>query len=624
MNDAKKNRPCVFVLTLVTLGLSGLSIPSPATARDYYVSPEGHDSGPGTVSLPWKTLAKANRTLRPGDVLFIREGVFDEIIEPFRSGLPKAPIVYRSFPGEEVVLRGQRNAEAIVSIGWEITGGGWEGKSYIVVDGLRLSERYHKGKAADEYPTHVLIYGVDSRHNEIRNCVMLRSDPIAKAREYGETDYGISISKSSNNTIEGNHIQGMTRVGIIVGGRGLGNVVRDNVVVDCISSSIVIASSKGTPQGTLIEGNMLGGSFTEDGIQFEPDYDLEFDDGTAQGVIIRGNVVFDNAENAIDLKGASNVVIEGNVIFGNRGDNEGDYEDEPDRNGGFGGITHGNDAGSKDVIIRRNVLYNNLSGIWVEQGYRIYNNVIIYNNRDYLGSNRDDGSVSNSLTTGNGSSAKEANVLRKPLFTGIWLYNDCANAAILNNIVGGHDSAEISLGPRAGDRFRINGNLYFNSVDTRFAFYRAPYDWNTGTFSSWKSHLLSLPSVTGTDMSSSVVEPLFLKVPEVPGDCQSDCDFCPGPGSPAVDSGDFLTRTSAAGSGVRITCEEVGFFCDGFGVVAGDMIQIEGIGEEYQITHIDHAGNTIVVDRPLEWSQNLGVALPYSGTAPDVGVCEYR
>lgn len=619
MNETSRRTTCSVILPLVMLlALMGSGTFPTVTAMDYYVSPDGRDGDPGTISLPWRTLAKANRTLQAGDTLLIRQGVYDEVIEPFHSGLPGQPIVYRCYRDEHAILRGQPNAKAIVSIGWEMTGGGWDGKSYIVIEGLRIQEHYHEGKAAAEYPTHVLVYGVDSRHNEIRNCFIVRNNPIAKVREYGEIDYGISISKSSDNLIEGNHIQGMTRIGIMIGGKGRRNIVRDNVVLDCISSSIGIGSSEGAIQGTLIEGNVLGGSITEDGIQFEPDYNLEFDDGTNQGVIIRDNVIFENAENAIDLKGASNVVIEGNCIYGNRGDNEGEYEDEPDRNGGFGGIMHGNNAGSKDVIVRGNILYDNRSGIWMEQGYKVYNNVIVYNNRDYTGPD------SNYGNTDAGPGGGDASALRKPSFTGVWLYSRCAKVAVLNNIVGGHHSAEISLGPNAEDSFRIDRNLYFNDVETRFAFYRGPYDWNTGTFASWTSHLLARASVTGADANSLVVEPLFLEVSEFSAGYRPVHRFCCEPGPPAIDSGCFLTRTSSAGSGARIELEDVGFFCNGFGVVTGDIVQLEGRDERYRITHLDSAQNVIEVDRSLEWREGQGIALPYSGRAPDIGVCEHR
>jgi len=70
--------------------------------------------------------------------------------------------------------------------------------------------------------------------------------------------------------------------------------------------------------------------------------------------------------------------------------------------------------------------------------------------------------------------------------------------------------------------------------------------------------------------------------------------------------------------------QDTGFFCDGFGIVPGDMIQLEGSAETYRIESVDPTGNAVVVDRPLVWKKNQGVGLPYVGPAPDIGVCEYR
>ena len=48
--------------------LCSLLLQTNARARDYYVSPMGSDSNPGTRSAPWQSLAAVNRTaFRPGD-----------------------------------------------------------------------------------------------------------------------------------------------------------------------------------------------------------------------------------------------------------------------------------------------------------------------------------------------------------------------------------------------------------------------------------------------------------------------------------------------------------------------------------------------------------------------------
>jgi parallel beta-helix repeat protein len=586
-----------------------------ALAGEYYVSGEGSDFNPGTLLQPWRTLAHANRALQAGDTLFIREGTYDEIIEPFHSGTPGHPIVYRNYPGEEAILRGKPNTETIVAIGYNITGSGY-GKSYIVVDGLNLRGVYFDGMVGTYFPKHVLVYGFESTGNEIKNCVMSRENPVGALQELGELDYGIAISKASDTLIEGNTIDGMTRIGVVIGGTQH-NILRNNVIVNCGASSIVLGSSKGIVQGTLIEGNVLGGSITEDGIQFEHDYGLEYDDGSNQGVIIRNNIIFGNAENAIDLKGASKIVIEGNTIYANRGDNEGSALDDPDRGGGFGGIMHGTGPGSKDVIIRKNVIYDNRSGVLAETGYKIYNNTVVHNNRDYTGPDSTYGRIPDPF-------AHDPYGQRKPAFIGVAVYNAPDRVAILNNIIGGHSIVEIVLGPGAGDGVWVDHNLYFNAPAPQFGLFRDFNDWDPIAFRVWTAYLQSLDDVVGSDRNGLVGDPLFAEASEPAIDGLPSHGFLLRQGSPAIDSGGWLTETTSSGAGAWIDVADVGFFFDGYGAVAGDTIQVEGSDETYQIQEIDGDRNALRVDRALTWQAGQGIALPYHGSRPDIGACEYQ
>jgi hypothetical protein len=48
---------------------------SPTVARDYYISPDGKDAGPGSFENPWQTVAPVNETdFKPGDQIFFRGG----------------------------------------------------------------------------------------------------------------------------------------------------------------------------------------------------------------------------------------------------------------------------------------------------------------------------------------------------------------------------------------------------------------------------------------------------------------------------------------------------------------------------------------------------------------------
>jgi hypothetical protein len=74
----------------------------------YYMALDGHDSNNGTtLASPWRTLAKAQSVMGPGDTLYVRGGrywTWTSIDTTYRwsyvSGSLGSPITIRSFPGE--------------------------------------------------------------------------------------------------------------------------------------------------------------------------------------------------------------------------------------------------------------------------------------------------------------------------------------------------------------------------------------------------------------------------------------------------------------------------------------------------------------------------------------------
>jgi hypothetical protein len=82
-----------------------------AVVATYYVAPNGNDGHKGTVQQPWKTFRKGLSSLKPGDELVARGGLYKEIlggstpvkIQPARA---TAPITVRAYPGERPVIQG--------------------------------------------------------------------------------------------------------------------------------------------------------------------------------------------------------------------------------------------------------------------------------------------------------------------------------------------------------------------------------------------------------------------------------------------------------------------------------------------------------------------------------------
>ena len=96
--------PLAFVST--TLTCPGLTV---------HVAPDGDDANPGTADQPVRTLEEARDRVRAearqgGHRAVLRGGIHTRLVsfklDPADSGLPDAPNVYESWPGETAVLVG--------------------------------------------------------------------------------------------------------------------------------------------------------------------------------------------------------------------------------------------------------------------------------------------------------------------------------------------------------------------------------------------------------------------------------------------------------------------------------------------------------------------------------------
>ena len=324
----------------------------------YYVALTGNDNNPGTLSLPWQHISKANSTLQAGDTVIIRTGEYQEIIQPLRSGTATAPITYTANPGEIVKIVGEgMNKLGCVAIGWNPTptyngtqrvGIGYEAmpQNYIIIDGLQISYKWsndpsmvHKWGTPNMNPEgrfgYITIGNHSSVGNIIRNCKIWQDgNPVTN---YTSDFRQICILYfGSNCTIENNEIYG-TWIGIWLAGQSPRNAtIRKNVIHDIGSNAIDIGSpsdgTEGIIQSVLIEENTIGQTNNEDGIQFEPLYPKKMvldpllgwiPVPSNLGVVIRKNIFRYCGENSIDLKGAGHILVEDNFVYGGAGQDDG-------------------------------------------------------------------------------------------------------------------------------------------------------------------------------------------------------------------------------------------------------------------------------------------------------------
>jgi len=99
-------------------------------------------------------------------------------------------------------------------------------------------------------------------------------------------------------------------------------------------------------------------------------------------------------------------------------------------------------------------------------------------------------------------------------------------------------------------------------------------------------------------------------------------DFRLQPGSPCIDVGGSLTRTKSAGSGKVVPILDALFFCDGHGVVEGDVIRVGT--QRVKVIKVAYEANSLTVGHEIQWQTGASVTLDYHGKGPDMGVFEFK
>ena len=100
-----------FLILAIFLILVTLIFPLLSFARVFIVDknhPRASDNNPGTENLPFKTISRAVRNLRPGDIVLIKAGVYRESVTIRAKGTREKPIIIKAYPGDEgkVIIKG--------------------------------------------------------------------------------------------------------------------------------------------------------------------------------------------------------------------------------------------------------------------------------------------------------------------------------------------------------------------------------------------------------------------------------------------------------------------------------------------------------------------------------------
>ncbi|KMQ52079.1 polysaccharide lyase family 6 [Chitinispirillum alkaliphilum] len=492
----------------------------------YYVDgANGDDSSDGlSKSTAWETIRKANKTVTPGDTVFIRAGRYEESITPISCGTSQNRITFTNYNDERVVLA---NVYSAIHM---------RGRSYITISGIDIEDvdyfvrldtcthvwilngNFTNAKNRSLWPTGVVVRH-NSQYNRIKNCVIGKLGYSTEDNDWG----GVMNIGSINDTTDKSHF----------------NLIENNLLFHGGHHILTVSSSYNVIRNNHFHNdNWMSCSRTE----------------TDSLCGNRHIILEDNASN-----------VRWNIIEGNRFAFSGV---PPDQN-----TSSGVSIRTPNNIIRRNMFYNcDGPGLSLATfGNRnhdasfnyIYHNVFFKNGHSQLSGVESWKQAGLQLATHRGM--------------------DITDVSIKNNIF-------------YGNKF---GGIVFYYVDEERQ--TIANNWNE----------------QGDPLFVNITDPYFPQTTDLP-------DFSLLEQSPCINSGTFLTRiVSPGGSGYKFEVEDAGYFSNGFGVIEGDIIQLEGDIERARIIAVDYETNRITVDKNLTWSNNTGVSLGYTGDAPDIGAFEH-
>ena len=109
--------------------VSGTEIATKGSGKTYYVdNSKGNDSNPGTTqNFAFKTIQQANQKVAAGDIVYVKNGTYDENITVIKSGTSQNWIVFQAFPGDKPFVRGTQDGT------FKIEG------NYIKIIGFRIT-----------------------------------------------------------------------------------------------------------------------------------------------------------------------------------------------------------------------------------------------------------------------------------------------------------------------------------------------------------------------------------------------------------------------------------------------------------------------------------------------------
>jgi parallel beta-helix repeat protein len=307
---ARRRTTAALTLLGLPVAFTGLiALPAQAAGAGYYVdrtTASCSDTGSGTATAPFCTIAKGVAKLTAGDTLNIGNGTYAETIKPAVSGTASAPITITAWPGKNP------------QVGTGVANGVYlSGRSYITISNLLVAGTSGPG-----------IYVSGGDYDSVLGNEVTKAGKPAQ----GAIAQGIRISNSANDLVQGNYTHDNSDHGIYLSGSTTNTTVAYN------TSTYNAEGYRRNANGinVVAPGNTIIGNITHDnedsGINFYPggnnnlatlnvtynNGDHGIDDYNVTGGRLIGNTVFHNCTTGINVEGTSgNYVVENNIAVDN-------------------------------------------------------------------------------------------------------------------------------------------------------------------------------------------------------------------------------------------------------------------------------------------------------------------
>ncbi len=272
---------------LDTQEVGGTKAATKTSGKTYYVdNSKGDDSNPGTTqNLAFKTIQQANEKVAAGDIVYVKNGTYDENITVIKSGNSNNWIVFQAFPGHKPFVRGTQDGT------FKIEG------NYIKIIGFRITSTQigsgiHVGKG--NHHTQVL-------NNEIH-------DSGCGGISGQETDYlyiegNVSYRNAFRSPYQCSGIS-IYQAKAFDNKSGFHNIIRGN-----ISYSNENLLPRGDGKVTDGNGIIIDDFRHTQGETRSPKY--------TNWTLVENNLVFDNGGRGIHVFQSDNVIVRNNTAFKN-------------------------------------------------------------------------------------------------------------------------------------------------------------------------------------------------------------------------------------------------------------------------------------------------------------------